>query len=1558
MAIPAILAVRGLGELRAAVSSAAGAAQDVPAARVRRVDGRAHVAVRGLREGHLPDSAAARLADEVERRLAAVPGVDWAVANAVLGHVVVATEGPPDAEEIVAALADVVEEVEREHRVDAPLPDHPLSGGKARRSRLALALHVAAAPVAAAVGLTRRAPLPPAFAALVPIVDTQPRLRRLVEQAVGPGNARLLLAALTAVGHAASGGVLGSGVDAVRHALHLMEANAEDAAWSAAMPHLTSDARRAGARGGGHEAPPRKTPLKSGPVEHYADRAPAVAAASFAGSFLVTRRSGRAGAAALAAVPKAPLLARDGFACVLGRGLAHRGVLVADPDALRRLDRIGTVLLDTDALATGSHLLADLVALDEDAPVGELAATAHRLFDGTEPESPRRDGAWELGPVERLTLHGRTGARAQERLRREGARFVLGLAHERRLMAVISVVPEMHDTASAFVPAAHAAGLTVVAAGAHTADAAVREADDLLDGGKRLSYAVRRLQRDGEGVLVISRNRSALGAADVGVGIAGPHGVPPWGADLYVGSDPAAAVVIVEACRSAREAAQRGVRLAQASAVVGATAALAGRGRHPAARSVASYNAAGGLGTAIGAWTAVWLLRRPLPLPASHHPWHAMDPATVLARAGGHDEGLTDEEVRERATVDGEKAPASSLGRAYVTEMANPLTPVLGVGAAMSATVGAVLDSVIIMAVTALSGLIGGFQRYRTDRAVARLRREAAVTAKVVRDGQETTASAEDLAVGDVVNLSAGDVVPADCRLLESHHLEADESALTGESLPVAKGVAPVLASDLADRTSMVYEGTTVAAGTGRAVVVATGSASEAGRAALAGRGAAPSVGVERRLARITRTTLPVALGSAVAVMAAGMLRGRPTRDTVGAGVGLAVASVPEGLPFLVSAAQLASARRLSARGALVRDPRTVEAAGRTDVLCFDKTGTLTHGRISLVAVAADGDSRPLGSLGDEQRAVLGAALRATPRPHGDRGFEHATDGAVTEGAREAGVARTAAAPGWRRTSSLPFEPSRGFHATRGRSGESLILSVKGAPEEVVDRCVTRGGRPLDEESRRAILATGERLAAEGHRVLAVAERRGATDGRLTDDAVTGLGFLGFLAFADRVRPTAADAVRRLADAGVHIVMITGDHPGTAESMARELGVLDGRRVVTGAELDELDEHALDALLPEIGVVARGTPVHKVHVVQAFQRLGRTVAMTGDGANDAPAIRLADVGIAFGTRATPAARAAADLVVTDDRLETVLAALVEGRAMWASVRQALAILVGGNFGEIAFTLLGAVATGTSPLTARQLLLVNLFTDLAPAIAVALRPPHPEAAERMLHEGPESSLGEALAEETVTRAVATTFGATAAWLPARLTGRPVRARTIALVALVGAQLGQTLLAGGTSRAIVVSSLGSLAALAAVVQTPVLSQFFGCTPLGPVAWTIALSAATAATLSSLFLPTLIAGVRTAGAKAIAGATAGATGDSTAGPGTAATGPGTAATGPGVAATAPGASQAQGRPASQGHREGPPPTAPRSWGARGADLLDHALAQGSNMLALRTGIGIPPG
>ncbi|MFD6071000.1 HAD-IC family P-type ATPase [Amycolatopsis lurida] len=356
----------------------------------------------------------------------------------------------------------------------------------------------------------------------------------------------------------------------------------------------------------------------------------------------------------------------------------------------------------------------------------------------------------------------------------------------------------------------------------------------------------------------------------------------------------------------------------------------------------------------------------------------------------------------------------------------------------------------------------------------------------------------------------------------------------------------------------------------------------------------------------------------------------------------------------------------------------------------------------------------------------------------------------------------------------------------------------------------------------------------------------------LSEDDVADLRLLGFVALADPVRDSAAPAAERLREAGVRTVMITGDHPATGEAVSEEITGRNGdTKVLTGARIEELEDEELDRELADVDVIARCSPAQKVRIIQAYQRGGRVVAMTGDGANDAPAIRLAEVGIALGQRGTAAARAAADLVVTDDRLETIVAALVEGRAMWASVREALGILLGGNLGEIAFTVLGSVVTGRSPLTARQLLLMNLLTDLAPALAIALSRPDGESVPELLREGPSASLGNALRRDITTRAVTTTLGASTAWTLARLTGRRRRASTIALVSLIGTQLGQTLAVGGRDRTVLAAGLGSAALLAILVQTPGVSRFFGCTPLGPVGWGIALGSAGAATVGGLLI-----------------------------------------------------------------------------------------------------------
>jgi cation-transporting ATPase I len=1232
-------------------------------------------------------------------------------------------------------------------------------------------------------------------------------------------------------------------------------------------------------------------------------------------------------------------MGREGFATTFGRVLSKRGAVIVEPTVLRRMDRIDTVVLDASALTTGALMLGDLVLVDgspgrdehsltapDGSPVSveSLTPLVHELFDPSNASAAaEHETGWLLAPLPSGREDEPGVAQAVDALRAEGATVVLGLSLGDALVAVVGALPEPAAAAEALGAAARRAGLTLVVGtddttavtpraeerviegapdedgvadgedaapavplpGADTSVPATRRTvDRQVPGGDGLARAVRMLQTEGAGVLVVSRERRALAAADLGIGVARADGTPAWGAHVLVGDDLTTAALLIEGVKVAKATTGRSVALARAGTVLGAAMATAGTAPRGPSLAGLAVNGAAGVALGAGAWSASELGRKTLVPGVSRTPWHVMPAETVLTRLDTTERGLSAAEVarrtREDPAADGEETP--SLGRAFIDELNNPLTPVLAGGAVLSAAIGAVADAAIVVGVTAASALIGGVQRVVTDRAVAGLLERSSTRTRVLRDGVPTTVTADDVVVGDVVELGPDDVVPADCRVLRADALELDESSLTGESLPVAKTPAPVIARSVADRRSMLYEGTTVATGRGRAVVVATGSSTEVGRSTAAARANAPVAGVDTRLSGITKVTTPLALASAAAVVAAGSVRGLPLQQNLHAGVGLAVASVPEGLPFIVSAAQLASARRLSAEGALVRNPKTIEAVGRVDVLCFDKTGTLTEGKLALSAISDGVKLRPTDRLRKRQRRVLAAALRATPRPKAGERLAHLTDRAVVFGAQSFDVDPEHKRPGWWPLASLDFDPSRGFHATLGEAREEgpgdgsaphatqRVLSVKGAPEVVIARCEDWAGVPLDDEARQRLVDHTELLAGQGMRVLAVAERAEPWPDRdgsdvdvpleVTDDDVAELTFVGFVGFTDPVRAGSQATVRDLRDAGVQVVMITGDHPSTAEAVADELDVLgeDGT-VITGQEMDELDDDALDAVLPMVRVVARGTPAHKVRAVQAFQRLGRTVAMTGDGANDAPAIRLADVGIALGRRGTPAARAAADLVVTDDRLETILAALVEGRAMWASVREALGVLVGGNIGEIGFTVLGASTTGTSPLTARQLLLVNLLTDLAPSLALAVRAPQASDARSLLAEGPEASLGEALNREIALRAVATAGGATLAWAQAQATpyGSQARARTVALAALVGTQLGQTVVAGGHRSPLVIgASAVSAGALFAVVQTPGVSQFFGCTPLGPIAWGQAAGSAVAATAASVVGPRLVA------------------------------------------------------------------------------------------------------
>ncbi|MFE4367914.1 HAD-IC family P-type ATPase [Streptomyces sp. NPDC056835] len=1418
---------------------------------------RSHIEVRGVQ-----GPRGMWVARAVEQALEGHPGVLWARVNAPSERVVVALASPPppqhelirliaDAEEHGAAATDEPGELDEW----TPEPHHPSEGARRRQSLPALAADATGLLLTAVTSLSPWTPLPAEVGALAAAVQQHPRLRKWTTKGLtGQEQAESLVPVLSALAQGMATRGEGLVLDVAQRVAQWREANAYRKAWAEAEERLV--------RGPGHAtAEPivveRPGPARQDVTSRYAERAMGLGVLA-GGVALPYAGARRALAVALSAVPRAPGAGREGFATSLGRFLALRGVVAMDRGALRRLGQVDTVILDEEALHSGGHELTDAALLAD----AEPERVADRLFALFDPAAPRRvhsDDGWVLGPLEELELTERTGRGAARRLKKQGSEYVLGLAEGHRLRAVAGVAAQTLPGAQALAAAARRAGIRVVLAG-DRADSALGFVDARVPGGGRLVASVRGLQADGAVVLLVSGNRRALGASDCGLGVYREEDPPAWGAHLLLGSDLESAALILTAVGTARQVDRDSGVLAAGGSGIGAVAALHAPPAHACARGQAASNSAGAIAFGLGVWRARQLLSRPVTPAASTVPWHLMPSEVVLDRLGTTAEGLTSAEAAAR----GKGSPGAgeplrvSLPSAFIEELANPLTPVLAAGTALAAAVGSRTDAALVAAVTATSALVGGVQRVRTERALAGLTARSAIGTRVRRAGAERLVTAEDLVPGDVIALRPEDVVPADCRLLTVEGLEMDESSLTGESLPVAKDPMPAVASQITERTSMLYEGTTVSAGRATAVVVATGAATEVGRSIATARQAAPVTGVEVRLTSLTKASLPVAIGSAAAVAGAGLLHGHRLADGLASAVNLAIASVPEGLPFLVNAAQLAAARRLADHGALVRNPRTIEALGRADVLCFDKTGTLTEGNLQLSAVSDGERSLPVDRLSVPHKEILAAALRATPPARQAEPMAHQTDRAVAAGAHRARVSVNRGATRWRRTDTLPFDPSRAYHATAGRTPRGPLLSVKGAPENILKRCrfLRVDGRPtpLDGAARKKLEAGVRELASEGRRVLAVAERKLRADEDLSDDAVNDLVFLGFIILADQVRSGAAPATARLRQAGVQTVMLTGDHPATAEAIAAHVIGAEALTVCTGPELDELDDGQLDALLPTVDVIARCGPHHKVRIVQAYQRLGKVVAMTGDGANDAPAIRLADVGIALGQRGTPAATAAADLVISDDRLETIVTALTEGRAMWTSVRTALAILIGGNLGEIAFSVLASAFTGTAPLSARQIMLVNLLTDLAPALAIAVRRPSEDTGEQLLREGPQHSLGAALSQEMALRGITTSLGAGLAWGTARVTGTRARASTVGLAAVVGTQLAQTLSSGGVDRNVLAAALGSAAVLVGIIQTPGVSQFFGCTPLGPIAWGITLASIITATLLHTTLPPL--------------------------------------------------------------------------------------------------------
>lgn len=1478
--------------------------------RLWRGRGRAHIEVRGLTgRGECHE----RLSRDLTAAVRAVKGVRWAEVNAALGQVVVELG---DDQTGLEEILDVVADLEEAHGTgDQPFsglgPMPPFDTAPAALAKAALVADCLGLAVAAVRQVTPLPAFPAVLRLPVVVTESHPRLRRLVEDRLGKPHAAVVLAVSSAAVHALTDGVAPVALDTVQRVWQLAEIRARQGVWERREHELVRAGAGLPSRLG--ERPERPAPLPAGAVEQCGDRTSLAALLGAGGVFAYTGSVESAARAILATVPKAAGMGREAFSALLGRDLAGSGAVPMDAEALRLLDRVTAVVIDSAVLCTSRPRLLAASSTGGGLDEAKVWSAAHNVLMGRSVAELAHEGPWTAGGWQLRRARGTQGRRPEDPAGMPLDLYDAGGHCHGRVLAGCDLDP----LADALVGAARSGGRSMLLTEHAGAGELLPWADRVLPAGASAAAEVRRLQQDGDVVVVVSTgDDEALAAADVGVGVLPGPGVPShtcWSADLICGPGLEQVWRVLVAIDEARQVSGRSAHLSMGGSTLGALIAAAGRRRSMLGLTTSPVYGAAFLAQLGALRAARGLAGRALPPGRVRGTWHALGaretlsvlhlpgvPAQTAAQgpapAGGAAaaaRGAVVAAVRFAAGATGLRSAvrgAGQLATAVREELRDPLTPVLALGAAASAAVGSTIDSALVGGVMAGNAVVSGAQRARAERALRALLLTQQTTARQVawappehgsdldRDAffaglvgaLEDTVPVQDLRVGDIVALRPSDVVPADARLLVCDRLELDEASLTGEAAPVAKDPTATPGADLAERSCMVYQGCTVLAGTGYAVVVATGEQSEAGRAAdMAGAASVPT-GIEGHLAELTRTALPaVAVGGGVVTLL-GMLRGVPVREALASGVAVAVAAVPEGLPLVATVAQSAAARRLSQKGVLTRAPRVLEALGRVDVVCFDKTGTLTLGQLSVTRLA--GLDLDLDLDSGAGRRLLRTASRACPPTTGDRVVAHATDRAVLD----ATAAQCPPDESWELSAELPFEASRGYSASAGTDAGRVCLAVKGAPETVLARCTSAavigsgssgkddrqaGRMPFGPARRRTAEALVRRLADDGLRVLAVAEafpdRPPAPDDDLSALAHD-LTLVGFLAIADTPRPSAAETVKRLADAGVRVAMITGDHPATAASVARDLGIPQADTVLTGPELDALSDRDRIARVSRTSVFARVSPEHKVRIVQDLQRTGHVVAMTGDGVNDAAAIRLADVGIGLAAHGSTSARAAADLVLTDPDPARLLDALLEGRTLWHSVRDAVGILVGGNAGEVAFTVLGTALSGRAPLGTRQLLLVNMFTDMLPALAVALAPARtPDTGEDPLATGPVPALlGPDLARVLAVRGAATTLGAAGAWQTGRMTGRAKRASTMGLAALVGTQLGQTLITDWHSPLVVTTAAISTAALVTVIQTPGVSHFFGCTPLGPVAWTTVATCSTAATLAAALAPRLLA------------------------------------------------------------------------------------------------------
>ena len=882
----------------------------------------------------------------------------------------------------------------------------------------------------------------------------------------------------------------------------------------------------------------------------------------------------------------------------------------------------------------------------------------------------------------------------------------------------------------------------------------------------------------------------------------------------------------------------------------------------------------------------------------------------ALAALGTHAQrGLSEAEARARLERHGRNELAAQqpvpAWRKFLAQFADPLVVLLLIATAISAALWLVerdaalpYEALAILAVVLLNALMGHVQESRAEEAVAALRRMAAARANVIRGGLRQSVVAAELVPGDLLLIEEGDTIAADARLTHSTALQTAEAALTGESLPVSKDIAPLVGeADLGDRSNMVFSGTSATYGRGKAVVTATGMRTEMGRIAdLLEQTPAETTPLQKELARVGRALAIIVISIALVMIGTILLveniRGLAALfEVLILGVALAVAAVPEGLPAVVTVVLALGVQRMAKRNAIVRHLAAVETLGSASVIASDKTGTLTRNEMTVRAVvtasgrvdfagtgyAPEGEVTKLTKdLELEVTRALTVGDRANNALLQERDGRWTVQGDPTEGAllvaaRKAGLADEALDARFERLGEVPFSSARKLmttvHSDAEREGR-LRVFTKGAPDVLLGHCsheLVGGEAKILEERRRAeILQANEALAREALRTIGVAFRllpadalKDGFDDKLEHELV----FAGLIGMIDPPRAEAKDAVARAKAAGIRPIMITGDHPATAAVIAAELGIASDRRALSGAELEKIPDEALRRTVQEVSVYARVNPEHKLRIVKALQAGGAIVAMTGDGVNDAPALKTADIGVAMGITGTDVSREAADIVLADDNFASIVAAVEEGRAVSSNIRKFLRYLLSSNIGEVLTMffgvlladLIGLTPTGAGvalPLVATQILWINLVTDGAPALALGIDPGHPAAMRRPPRPRGEGVITGRMWAGIVYVGMIMAVG-TLAILDASLPGGLIEgsgdmryAQTMAFTTLVLFSLFTVFNARSDERSAFAELFSngwlwgavalSLLLQAAVVYLPFLQQAFSTVPLGAADW----------------------------------------------------------------------------------------------------------------------------